>query len=61
MMKYATIVIATMIGAAVLAHYGSAQQPGTEGRTEQTRQGQAVGVPVYRVRTSAAWRRCTAP
>ncbi len=42
-MKRAAIAIATMIGATVLAHYGLAQQPGAEGRTEQTKKGRGRG------------------
>jgi caffeoyl-CoA O-methyltransferase len=42
-MKPASIVIAMMIGAAVVAHHGLAQQPGPEGRTGQGRQGRGRG------------------
>jgi caffeoyl-CoA O-methyltransferase len=44
MMKRAAIAIVTMIGATVLAPYGLAQQPGTGGRTEQSKQGKGRGV-----------------
>ncbi len=42
-MNRAAIVIATLIGATVLAHYGLVQQPGAERRTEQARQGRGRG------------------
>lgn len=42
-MKRTAIAIATMIGATVLAQLGSAQQPGPEGRAEQTKQRRGRG------------------
>jgi predicted O-methyltransferase YrrM len=42
-MKRTALAIATLIGATVLAHYGSAQQPGPEGRTGQAKQGRGRG------------------
>jgi predicted O-methyltransferase YrrM len=42
-MKHTAIAIAMMIGATVLAQLGSAQQPGPEGKKEQTKQGRGRG------------------
>ena len=44
-MKRTAIAIATMIGATVLAQLGPAQQPGPEGKAEQTRQRRGRGGP----------------
>src|SRR5438270_7871372 len=44
-MSRTAIAIATMIGAAVLAQLGTAQQPGPEGRAGQAKQGRGRGGP----------------
>jgi caffeoyl-CoA O-methyltransferase len=44
-MKRTAFAITTLIGATVLAQLGSAQQPGPEGRTGQTKQGRGRGGP----------------